>query len=346
MQKEAVPANALPDLDALIAELDAGWDRLPAAALRQCQENAELVTPRLVATIEEVVRLGREGKVREGNAHFFAVFLLTEFTATEALPVILEAFSLPEEIVEETFGDIVPETLSRSLAVLGADHLDRIEAMIASPYLGNYVRWAAAEALLRMVVAGTLSRADALERLARQFRAAVAAGDEWAATIVASELSWLNPLEIQEEIHAAYQQGLIDESIIDWGDFEDHGLWPVRPGQCPALDGEQPPRVDDTVEELRDWNCFREQSQYDDEPPDEWLEDEDEEDDLDDLGYDIVGVEDDYADWHSPAFEEPASTIARPIRNETARVGRNDPCPCGSGKKYKKCCLKRGDIEA
>ena len=21
------------------------------------------------------------------------------------------------------------------------------------------------------------------------------------------------------------------------------------------------------------------------------------------------------------------------------RVGRNDPCPCGSGKKFKKCCL-------
>ncbi len=26
----------------------------------------------------------------------------------------------------------------------------------------------------------------------------------------------------------------------------------------------------------------------------------------------------------------------RPIRSE--KVGRNDPCPCGSGKKYKKCC--------
>ncbi|MGA7454642.1 MAG: SEC-C metal-binding domain-containing protein [Rhodoplanes sp.] len=22
-----------------------------------------------------------------------------------------------------------------------------------------------------------------------------------------------------------------------------------------------------------------------------------------------------------------------------AKPGRNDPCPCGSGKKYKKCCL-------
>ena len=26
------------------------------------------------------------------------------------------------------------------------------------------------------------------------------------------------------------------------------------------------------------------------------------------------------------------------VRRETPKVGRNDPCPCGSGKKYKKCC--------
>lgn len=30
----------------------------------------------------------------------------------------------------------------------------------------------------------------------------------------------------------------------------------------------------------------------------------------------------------------------RPIRNESEKVGRNDPCSCGSGKKYKKCCGK------
>jgi preprotein translocase subunit SecA len=27
-----------------------------------------------------------------------------------------------------------------------------------------------------------------------------------------------------------------------------------------------------------------------------------------------------------------------PLRNVGKRVGRNDPCPCGSGKKYKVCC--------
>ena len=26
-----------------------------------------------------------------------------------------------------------------------------------------------------------------------------------------------------------------------------------------------------------------------------------------------------------------------------AKIGRNDPCPCGSGKKYKKCCLLQQD---
>ena len=30
------------------------------------------------------------------------------------------------------------------------------------------------------------------------------------------------------------------------------------------------------------------------------------------------------------------------IRRETPKVGRNDPCPCGSGKKYKQCCGKKG----
>ena len=34
----------------------------------------------------------------------------------------------------------------------------------------------------------------------------------------------------------------------------------------------------------------------------------------------------------------PMKHISSPIRSE--KVGRNDPCPCGSGKKYKKCCGK------
>ncbi|MGN1410585.1 MAG: preprotein translocase subunit SecA [Eubacteriales bacterium] len=33
-----------------------------------------------------------------------------------------------------------------------------------------------------------------------------------------------------------------------------------------------------------------------------------------------------------------SKTINKPVVNKGQKVGRNDPCPCGSGKKYKKCC--------
>jgi uncharacterized protein YecA (UPF0149 family) len=32
-----------------------------------------------------------------------------------------------------------------------------------------------------------------------------------------------------------------------------------------------------------------------------------------------------------------------PFGRHEQKAGRNDPCPCGSGKKYKKCCLKKDE---
>jgi preprotein translocase subunit SecA len=63
-----------------------------------------------------------------------------------------------------------------------------------------------------------------------------------------------------------------------------------------------------------------------------------------------------YADAHKPQETKPVQAAApggvigpagpgrntQPLQREEPKVGRNDPCPCGSGKKYKKCC-GRGD---
>jgi preprotein translocase subunit SecA len=38
------------------------------------------------------------------------------------------------------------------------------------------------------------------------------------------------------------------------------------------------------------------------------------------------------------AFAGGEEEAAKPVRNKGPRIGRNDPGPCGSGKKYKKCC--------
>ncbi len=37
-----------------------------------------------------------------------------------------------------------------------------------------------------------------------------------------------------------------------------------------------------------------------------------------------------------PKPAAPPSAVA--ARRKAVKVGRNDPCPCGSGKKYKRCC--------
>ena len=49
----------------------------------------------------------------------------------------------------------------------------------------------------------------------------------------------------------------------------------------------------------------------------------------------IVGAE------QMPTFR---FTKPRPVVKDH-KIGRNDPCPCGSGLKYKKCCLNSGKYE-
>jgi preprotein translocase subunit SecA len=40
-----------------------------------------------------------------------------------------------------------------------------------------------------------------------------------------------------------------------------------------------------------------------------------------------------------PGRREPGRVKPMTFRREQGKVGRNQPCPCGSGKKYKKCCM-------
>ncbi len=51
----------------------------------------------------------------------------------------------------------------------------------------------------------------------------------------------------------------------------------------------------------------------------------------------IIGLEPD-----KPEDIKDLEILLNPLKTKIAdkRVGRNEPCPCGSGKKYKKCCGK------
>ena len=52
----------------------------------------------------------------------------------------------------------------------------------------------------------------------------------------------------------------------------------------------------------------------------------------------LMGVSPDRVRTSGPAGMPPPGMPGAPARSAAPSVGRNDPCPCGSGKKYKKCC--------
>ncbi len=60
---------------------------------------------------------------------------------------------------------------------------------------------------------------------------------------------------------------------------------------------------------------------------------------------DLLNIYDRYeqilSSWHSYSEEADWSQNVKEITENSKKTGRNDPCPCGSGKKYKKCCLNK-----
>ena len=43
-----------------------------------------------------------------------------------------------------------------------------------------------------------------------------------------------------------------------------------------------------------------------------------------------------------PIYLDEGDTLyAEPFVRGVEKIGRNEPCPCGSGKKYKKCCIMK-----
>ncbi|MDP2643550.1 MAG: anaerobic sulfatase maturase [Desulfobacterales bacterium] len=43
--------------------------------------------------------------------------------------------------------------------------------------------------------------------------------------------------------------------------------------------------------------------------------------------------------WRGRSRQDPSLAPGAPVAQIDPKIGRNDPCPCGSGRKYKKCCL-------
>ncbi|MCY2962704.1 MAG: DUF1186 domain-containing protein [Planctomycetota bacterium] len=300
------------NIDQVMEELAGGVKKLPEQALRTAQAHRDAMIPRLIACIEQATANVAAGTGVQGNAHFFALFLLTEFRAGQAWPAIRAALTLPEDGPFDLFGDAITESLHRILAHFTAESPKELDRLIGEPTVNEYVRWEAARTFLCLVRDGSLTRDEAVERLRDHLRTGIETDDEVLVSGVVAELVLMSPQESLEDIKAGFSHALIDPTVVSWKEVE-RGLAEGPARFEKSLRTCDPTGIDDTVEELNWWFSFQETPSP------------------------TSTHANSVALGQKPVLDIPPP-LPTTVRNETPRVGRNDPCPCGSGKKFKKCC--------
>src|SRR5262249_45097307 len=113
-------------LDFIVEEFLSADRTLPVEAIELARQHRDAVIPRLIRLIEDATELARDGEEIETNGHFFALYLLAEFRAKEALPAIVASFSLSGDGADVLYGDAITETLHRVLAALAHDRIEDV----------------------------------------------------------------------------------------------------------------------------------------------------------------------------------------------------------------------------
>jgi hypothetical protein len=300
---------------------------LPRNALRQAVEKKDEITPHLLKALERAAD-DPEGVLEAGDDSFiYAVFLLAQFREKRAYPLIIKLALHPPELVDDLLGDIPTEDLANILASVSTGDAGLIAELAENSEAEEFARAAAIRSWLALVVSGDRSREEAMAYYKSLFEGGLEDRNEVVWSELVDAANDLFPEEVYDHIKKAYDDGLVDEYIVhpDWVDEQ------MVTGKDAVLADlpEWNHLVEDVTVEMGSWFENREHGGEWDEDEDWYEEDEwdedDEEDELD-AGRRMLSA----LNGNNFAPTEPYKA--------PYKVGRNDPCPCGSGKKYKRCC--------
>ncbi len=260
------------------------------------------IIPALLKILEDVIEQPESFIDSDRFDHIYAMFLLAQFRETRAYPLLVKIFSVPGEFAFDLVGDTVTEDLGQILASVSGGDISGMAALVENEDANEYVRAAGLTGLLTLCACDILSRDELMSYFKSLFQKLRRTPDgiwSWLANSCAD----LCPDEVMEELRKAYDEDLPDPGIIAWDDLEDALAMGEEAAMIKLVSRHR--LISDVHSEMSSWACFRENDQ----PPVR-----------DDL---LLPSEYDVVD---------------PIYRTEPKIGRNDPCPCGSGKKYKKCC--------
>jgi hypothetical protein len=258
----------------------------------------------------------------DSNLPFIAAYFFAEFQVKEGFPVLLRFLSLPEDVVDNLFGDMVTEHLSYLFARI-MPSLSDLDTIIADQRIDPFIRSSAAGCIQELGADGLLSRPEAIALLLGHLRRVTESDDDpTLAEMLVTYLADCGADPDNEIISEADRLYDVFESIITPEEMTHCAQNPDEEWEQ-TLKIRREGRLATTTEAVAYW-----QRQWQPRAESPWIT----------RLAEITEEIDPFHDFSMDDDPRDAPIESAPIYREQNRIGRNDPCFCGSGKKFKKCC--------
>jgi hypothetical protein len=236
------------------------------------------------------------------ESHLYALYLLAQFKETQAYPLVVELASLPDDVVEFLLGDIVTEDLPAILASVSGGDISGIQELIEDEELNEWVRSSAIEALETLLRHEMISRSE-LHDYYQSLYGKLERKESSVWEALVYSTALFSFHDLRPEVRKAYADELINPDFTAEAEVDE--LFADKTDEFHEwifLNNPQRQMIDDAAGGLGAW----------------------------------IPLE------HSHATPEPVVPVRLAPPPRETKVGRNEPCPCGSGKKFKQCHGKAG----
>lgn len=243
--------------------------------------------------------------------------LLADLKDDRTLDVIFDILRQDEKYIEIWLSDYLTDDFCEIVYHLGSNKLEKLRSFVFEPNRYLYSRTMISGVLQQIALHEPQRRTEVIdwyksvidEILEREEDEAII-DSEWIAFLVC-DLVDLQARELTAQITELFNHGLVFKGIT--GSLSHCLIDIVKDSKIDR----KKPKFENTIDRYRyyldKWHYYKDATK---------------------------NVEDLPKVDKKISYEEEDRDEAMPSPVEKPKVGRNDPCPCGSGKKYKKCCLR------
>lgn len=252
--------------------------------------------------------------------HIVAIFILAYLRNKQAFPLIIRLISRADNKVVQLTGEVFTEALGRILASVYDGDLQPIKSVVEDEKLNPWIRSAALDSFMVLWKEEVLGREEVISYLRELMEGKLEQSPGYVWDTVALIAHDLHPGELEDLLRQAIAKQLIAPMVLNaklLSACVKEDVNEAIKNKDKVVDG----YIKEPIKELTWWLY----------PDKEAL----------DKGMEYAAVAVPIADKKIEPGERSAPMGWRgntPVVNAATKTGRNEPCPCGSGKKYKKCC--------